>query len=215
MIIYNHAINSPFPLELNTLFQKQAKYESYENCFSFAFCKWNSFLQGKFCIWPHFESKGFLNLDYILAWWLAIVLSRRLTYLWNKIPYKCYDYYVLKCRVLAVCLVRDCESRSPRTVAVVRVKSCSCFFMTFKFTTTGHLVPRRSPFIVHLTSVVIGLPSRGLGRDGIKRGLKQLHRAPSRADVRSHLYDPSAIQPLAAREEKLASLGKWLNEICT
>lgn len=33
------SINSPFPLELNTLFQKQAKYESYQNYFLFAFGK--------------------------------------------------------------------------------------------------------------------------------------------------------------------------------
>lgn len=69
----------------------------------------------------------------------------------------------MSCVSSMLILVRDCEPRSPRNVAVVRVKSCSCFFMAFKLTTTGHLVPRRSPFIVHLTSALIGLPGRGPG----------------------------------------------------
>ena len=56
--------------------------------------------------------------------------------------------------------MRYCESRSPRNVAVERVKSCSYFGLEAYGNRPG-LVPRRPPFIVHLTSAVIGLPGRG------------------------------------------------------
>lgn len=42
------------------------------------------------------------------------------------------------------------------------------------------------------------------GRGEIRRGLKWLHSAPLYADIQSHLSNPLTIQPVVARERKLA-----------
>jgi len=42
------------------------------------------------------------------------------------------------------------------------------------------------------------------GRGEIKHGLKWLHSAPLYADIQSHLSNPLTIQPVVARERKLA-----------